>query len=105
MLLAFWLWSGAERPAVLVADGGGLVGVLTEQGRALSKPKGAGFVASNWLENDGEPIAQDEAAARWPPDGLAQLPFDTQILHVAGKRALAKFDGCATGQIIVSTGL
>jgi len=27
---------------------------MTRQARALSKPKGAGVVALNWLENDGD---------------------------------------------------
>lgn len=50
---AGWLWSAAERPDVLISDTGGLVGVMTPEGRALSKAKGQGFVAENWLENDG----------------------------------------------------
>ncbi len=43
--LAFGLWTTAERPAILVADTGGLVGVMTGQGRALSNRACAGFVA------------------------------------------------------------
>ncbi len=37
---AWFLWSGAERPDVLVSQTGGLIGVMTEEGRALSKARG-----------------------------------------------------------------
>ncbi len=91
---AFLLWQAGERPTVLIADNGSLVGFMTPDGRALSKEKGAGFVARNWLENDGDGAFQDQAAARW-----SQGP----ILHLSGKRALAKFTGCDAGQIVVTS--
>jgi len=58
------IWAGTERPALLVSDSGGLVGVMTESGRALNKPKGEGFVARSWLENDGDPAIQARAFER-----------------------------------------
>ena len=64
VILAGALWAGATRPALLVAPSGGLVGVLGPEGRALSKPRGNGFAARVWLENDGDPAAQEEAASR-----------------------------------------
>lgn len=91
---AFVLWQGATRPDVLVAENGTLVGVMTAQGRALSKPKGAGFVARNWLENDGDGSSQKWAAGRWTAG---------TIVHVSGKRALAKVQGCEADQIIVAS--
>ena len=39
-------WYQTQRPDILIADRGSLVGVITPEGRALSKPKGAGFVAN-----------------------------------------------------------
>lgn len=54
MVASFVIWSGTERPDVLISDTGTLVGVMTPQGRALSKERGAGFAARNWLENDGD---------------------------------------------------
>ena len=42
-------WSQTQRPDILIADRGALVGVMTSEGRAISKPKGAGFVARIWL--------------------------------------------------------
>lgn len=70
-LLALALWIGTERPLVLISADGALVGVLGPDGRALSAPKGAGFAAQNWLENDGDLIAQVAAAARPGMDGAA----------------------------------
>ena len=54
MVASFVIWSGTERPDVLISGTGTLVGVMTPQGRALSKERGAGFAARNWLENDGD---------------------------------------------------
>ncbi|QBF32198.1 ComEC/Rec2 family competence protein [Thalassococcus sp. S3] len=106
VVAALLLWGQAERPALLVADTGGLIGMMTAEGRALSKPRGAGFVASNWLENDGDPADQQGAAARWPdsPDKLRLARLDgLDILHVIGKRAAQSLSTCASGQIIVSS--
>ena len=94
MAASFALWSGGERPDVLVSDKGTLVGVMTPQGRALSKSRGAGFVARNWLENDGDGAAQEAAGARWHAG---------DIIHLSGKRAVAGFAGCVKGQIVVSS--
>jgi len=105
-IAAFWLWSGAERPAILVADNGALVGVMTEQGRALSKPRGAKFVASVWLENDGDGTGQVNAATRWPgPGGRTQVitAGPRQIVHLIGKRAVSGFDECKAGQVIIAS--
>jgi hypothetical protein len=89
LALAGALWTGGERPGVLVSDTGGLVGVMTEEGRALSRLRGDGFVAGIWLENDGDRATQEEAAARpgWVPDG-AGMSIETgglRIWHGAGR--------------------
>lgn len=96
MVLALVLWHGATRPDVLIADNGSLVGVMTDAGRALSKPKGAGFIAQNWLENDGDPAEQEAAAELWKTGSGG-------VIHLNGKRALAGFSGCKRGQIVVSS--
>ncbi|WP_298912622.1 ComEC/Rec2 family competence protein [uncultured Roseobacter sp.] len=101
VLVAFWMWHVADRPVGLIAENGALVGVMTDQGRALSKSKGAGFVAQNWLENDGEATDQITAASRWPTGGAA-LPGGVEVTHLSGKKAVAAFDGCGEGQIIVA---
>ena len=92
---ALALWSGAERPPILIAQGGALVGVMTEEGRALSKRRGAGFAARVWLENDGDGAGRAAAVARWPEDG--------PVRHLWGKRGAARFEGCAPGEIVVLT--
>ena len=91
------LWQFGARPSVLIADTGGLIGVMTKQGRALSREKGAGFVARNWLENDGDGVGQDLAAARW--SGVQVTGF--RLVHLSGKRAAAAFQGCDPGDIVV----
>jgi competence protein ComEC len=94
MAASFVLWSGSERPDVLVSDTGTLVGVMTPQGRALSKERGGGFAARNWLENDGDGSDQVAENARWQ---------DSPVVHLSGKRAVAAFTGCRDGQVVVSS--
>ncbi|WP_170413618.1 ComEC/Rec2 family competence protein [Ruegeria atlantica] len=102
---ALMLWGQGTRPDVLVADNGGLVGVMTEQGRALSKEKGSGFVATVWLENDGDGVDQVHAAGRWPQGSGGIRRYDWQgkeVLHITGKRAAREFSDCNANQIVVS---
>jgi competence protein ComEC len=102
ILAALALWQFEERPAVLIADTGAIVGIMTPQGRALSKEKGAGFVARNWLENDGDGALQPDAAKRWVAGGGPWL--DGRVVHLSGKRALAGFAGCTPDQIVIANG-
>ena len=103
----FALWSGADRPDVLISGTGGMVGVLTDKGRVLSKPRGEGFVALSWLENDGDPVAQKTAAARRGFSGdrglrTGEFPF-TAIIHLTGKGSAEKIAAaCETGAIVVT---
>lgn len=103
---AFVVWAGGERPMLLVADSGGLIGVMTPQGRALSKPSGDGFVAGVWLENDGGPVGQDVAAER---EGLLRDGRVTRvslanwrISQVSGKTALAAIPDCGGADVLVT---
>ncbi|QDY69250.1 ComEC/Rec2 family competence protein [Qingshengfaniella alkalisoli] len=63
------LWLGSQRPDMLISPSGGLVGLAGNEGRVLSKPRGDGFAASEWLENDGDAAGQREASARAKPKG------------------------------------
>ncbi|PSL20660.1 hypothetical protein [Shimia abyssi] len=105
LLLAFGLWSETERPNVLIAENGGLVGVLTKDGRAMSKAKGQGFVARNWLENDGSPLDQSAAASLWQDDMPSvqenALGDGGRIIHVHGKKGLAAFQSCDPSDVVV----
>lgn len=91
---AGWLWLTAERPAMLVSGDGGLVGVMTAEGRGLSRARGGGFVAGAWLENDGDGSDQATAAARWPGD--------VPVRHVTGKVRSAAITGCEGAAVVVS---
>jgi competence protein ComEC len=107
MVVAVVMWSGAERPDLLISDTGALVGVMTEQGRALSRASGSGFVARNWLENDGQAGGQESAAALWPREAEERV-FRANIgryelVHLQGKRAARGFVECSKDQIIVSS--
>ncbi|MFZ5961498.1 ComEC/Rec2 family competence protein [Thalassococcus sp. BH17M4-6] len=105
MLCAATLWAGTARPPVLIAADGGLVGVLTDRGRALSKAKGSSFVADVWLENDGDGAEQWQAATRWPEkpaDRVAAYPLGPgQLLHIQGKKAAQLLSGCDPDDVIV----
>lgn len=56
---ALVLWTGADRPDILIDQTGRLVGFMEAKGRVLSRNKGAGFAARNWLENDGDGRSQE----------------------------------------------
>ncbi|WP_283647167.1 ComEC/Rec2 family competence protein [Marinovum algicola] len=105
VLAALALWSTAERPAILIAESGGLVGLTGESGRALSRARGSGFVARVWLENDGDGADQAGAALRWPEvdGGLASAPMPGggTLWHVAGQRGRASFPGCRSSDLAV----
>ena len=63
-VVASMLWATHNRPDILVTDTGGLVGIMGSEGRVLSKPKGDGFAARVWLENDADPATHARAALR-----------------------------------------
>jgi len=64
ILAALVIWAQTERPDVLISESGLLIGVKSDSGRILNKPKGDGFTAQNWLENDGDSADQETAALR-----------------------------------------
>jgi competence protein ComEC len=104
--LAAMLWTGTDRPALLVSDTGRLAGIVTAEGRALSRPRGEGFVAGVWLENDGDGATQEEAAARdgWVADGpgLSVEAAGLRIWHGAGRRALSgAAAACASHDLVI----
>ena len=92
--LALLLWGRTDRPDLLIAENGALVGVMTSEGRALSRDRGSGFVAGIWLENDGDSADQAGAALRWPDE-------DSRLLVLSGKRA-AQSASCRKGDWLIS---
>ncbi len=106
MALALAGWSQAERPALLVSEPGTLIGLMTPQGRVLSKPTGEGFAASVWLEHDGDLADQARAHARAGLGGReGALRFDLagrEIVHITGRGARARLDDhCAPGALVI----
>lgn len=106
VIASFVIWANSERPLVLIADNASLVGVMTPQGRALSKEKGAGFVAMNWLENDGDPSTQRSAALLWKSGskGVKTVQIDEhKMVHLIGKKAVEGQGECLAGDIIIAS--
>lgn len=100
------IWQQTERPMLLVADNGALIGLQSAAGRVLSKRTGSSFVAGIWLENDGAPVAQVVAAGR---AGLRiegrktrAVIGEWQVLQVSGKTALAAIADCDGADVLVS---
>ncbi len=104
--LGVMLWVGTERPEILVSSSGGLVGVMGGEGRALSKPRGDGFAARSWLENDGDPVGQQVAADRGGLNGergaRAFVVGAATGLHFTGRGAADRaIAGCQDADIVV----
>lgn len=104
--VALALWSAAVRPSLLVAESGGLAGLMTPAGRALSKPTGDGFAARAWLQADADGATPEALAARpgfTGPRGrraftLAGVPG----LILSGKGAAEAVPGaCAEARIVI----
>ncbi len=80
--------------------------VLGDAGRAVSRPTGESFAVRAWLENDGDIVAQEEAAARpgIRRDGrMARARLgNSEVLLVRGKQALAAITGCGGANILVT---
>ncbi|EYD76264.1 DNA internalization-related protein competence protein ComEC/Rec2 [Rubellimicrobium mesophilum DSM 19309] len=106
MALALGLWTVAERPALLVAPSGGIMGIMTDAGRVVSRASGDGFVVETWLENDGDAATQEDAAARSGPTlgertARAEVGGES-VLLMRGKQALAGVEGCGGAEILVT---
>ena len=90
VFLAIWLWMSEDRPTVLIAESGDLIGVLGPAGRVMSKPRGQGFVALSWLENDGDRVSQKTSFERAGLDqfgGITVGVFDSWRIAVASRTA------------------
>lgn len=92
IMLGFLIWAIAPRPFALVSPEGDAVGVMTAQGRALSKPSGGKYAAVSWLEDDGDLAGMQAAAARplWSGPKQAReadLGQGWGLVHLTGKSA------------------
>ncbi|OSP56265.1 ComEC/Rec2 family competence protein [Pseudoruegeria sp. SK021] len=106
-VLAVWLWIDAERPYLLISDTATLVGVMTPGGRALNKPKGDGFAAEGWLENDGDRSDRDTAFQRAKPyetgDGFQVDLGAARLTQMAGRALTASADPCNATTILIAS--
>jgi competence protein ComEC len=103
---ALLIWTGADRPQLLISSDGRLAGLLGAQGRALSAPRGAGFAAESWLEDDGDLALQADAAGRAGFSGPAAARRfrigDWQGVILSGKTAAAALGpACAGADIVI----
>lgn len=107
VVVALAFWAQAPRPALLVEGEGALVGLMTPEGRSLSRARGAGFVARNWLEADGDAATQAAAATRpgfIPVTGGVRFVFAGETwLHLTGARGAETLPAaCRDGVVIVT---
>ncbi|WP_232295691.1 ComEC/Rec2 family competence protein [Pseudorhodobacter aquimaris] len=106
MAFAFVLWSQTERPPLLISADGGLIGLQTSMGRVLSAPKGAGFTARQWLENDGDLADQEQTALRNGFEGEARMRRFSfggwRLAQVKGKGAEGRVEeACLDADLII----
>jgi len=103
MALGFVIWTQTQRPMLLISDGGEIFGLMTDAGRTLSKKRGQGFVATSWLENDGDTAAQPVAFQRSGIGGeKGALSFSVagqSFLHLSGKSAAGQLQDRCRGDI------
>ncbi len=106
VITGFLMWQIVERPALLVADSGSLIGVMTPDGRAVSKERGEAFAVSSWLENDGNPVPQEVAFNR---PGLQEhgrivraRVGDFEVINIRGAKALESVKGCAGADVLIT---
>jgi competence protein ComEC len=64
LVITVFVWTKSYRPTVFISEDGRVFGLMTETGRAVSKPRGSGYAVRIWLENDGEITTQNKAAMR-----------------------------------------
>ena len=105
LILGALLWFTTPRPFLLIAPEGELVGVMTEEGRALSK-SGASFIAGRWLEADGDDATAEDAASRQGfegPRGARTLQvFGRRLWHLTGKSAGAALpEACIADALVI----
>lgn len=105
--LAVLGWALADRPVLLVAGDGAVVGLMGPQGRILSRARSGAYAAESWLQADGDLASQEQAQARGPhgpSDAVVLLKGrGVDVVHLSGKRALDGVDAlCLRGRLLVT---
>lgn len=109
LLAAGVVWAHTTRPPVLVSTTGGLVGVMLDGARDLSKPKGEGFAALSWLENDGDAADQASAYEREVFTGkrgnLTAEIGGARLVHLTGRGGPERVvDACNHADLVILSG-
>ncbi|WP_371416217.1 ComEC/Rec2 family competence protein [Rubellimicrobium sp. CFH 75288] len=104
--LGLALWSQTERPPLLISPDGGVIGLMTGEGRVLSRGTGERFTLSAWLRADGDTASPEEAANRHGLErherSVAARIGARTVLLVRGQRALDGLEGCAGADLLVT---
>ncbi|OWJ78777.1 ComEC/Rec2 family competence protein [Haematobacter genomosp. 1] len=109
LVMGGWLfWHGAARPLVLISESGTVSGLLTAEGRVLSRGRGDAFAVTGWLQRDGD-LASAEVAARRP--GMARdgsvvryRAADREIVHITGRGAADLVqENCRDGALLLTS--
>ena len=106
VLAALVAWSLADRPALLVSGDGTIVGLMTAEGRAFSSLKGGKFIATNWMEDDGDLTPLKEAGRRagfkLTDDGLTFALGNKRGVLVPGETAPDRIGSlCQTADLLI----
>nr|WP_237701497.1 ComEC/Rec2 family competence protein [Paracoccus sp. TRP] len=113
MVSAIILWLTDRRPDILISAQGDAVAIMTPAGRVPSKPTGGSFAVRNWLEADGDPADQVQAAAHqlWRGEASNRVAKLTQSANPLLIRHLTKSSAeqnsgtfCQNQEIVVITG-
>ena len=65
VIVALVLWQERpDRPDILIAPNGKLIGIMTPQGRVLDHETAQSFAAKSWLRRDGDIASQVQSAER-----------------------------------------
>lgn len=107
LLAATALWIVSPRPVLLIAESGGLSGLMTAEGRALSKAKGDGFAAEAWLQADGDMTLPERAGRRAGMErdkGMVRYSVaGREVAHVTGRGAAERAAAeCRAGRIVIA---
>lgn len=108
VLAAVGLWMASPRPALLIAESGGLSGLMTAKGRALSKPKGDGFAATAWLQADGDMAGAEQAGRRGgmlrEKGAVRYTVAGREVVHLTGRGAAERVAAeCRAGRIVITS--
>ncbi|WFE76106.1 ComEC/Rec2 family competence protein [Roseinatronobacter sp. S2] len=110
VVLALLGWvHGSDRPDLLIAHDGVVLGLMGEGGRMISRDRAGSFAVQSWLQADGDLGAQTDGFARAglsdPRTPAVQMRSGgLDVVHLLGQRGLDYLpDLCTDGRIVVTS--